>query len=192
LLAATCHIAAGAAEVASGDTFALGTTQVTCKTVDAWFGSATGTFQIAVQDTTAPTITVPEDITVEATSAEGAQVTFNATAHDAVHGDLPANCDRASGSTFALGSTTVTCTAADPEPSTPRLFRPLARGTASASFVVRVLEPAAAPEGPADPRPADVDAAGLPATGAPALAGPLALAFGLLFAGVLALRRRRA
>jgi HYR domain/RTX calcium-binding nonapeptide repeat (4 copies) len=65
-------------------------------------------------DTTAPVIAVPEeDITEEATSTEGAVVTFEVSAEDDVDGQVEVSCTPESGSTFPIGTTTVTCTAAD-------------------------------------------------------------------------------
>jgi peptidoglycan hydrolase-like protein with peptidoglycan-binding domain len=66
-------------------------------------------------DTTPPTISgTPSNMSVAATSASGATVTFTApTATDPVGGTDPVSCAPASGSTFALGVTTVTCTATD-------------------------------------------------------------------------------
>jgi hypothetical protein len=61
--------------------------------------------------TFAPTVTVPGDMTVEATSPGGAAVTFVATATDPTDGPLDPVCTPASGSTFAITTTTVTCTA---------------------------------------------------------------------------------
>ncbi len=65
------------------------------------------------QDTTPPSVNCPANLTVEATSAAGVVVTFTATASDAVDGALTPTCSPASGSTFPLGTTTVTCTAID-------------------------------------------------------------------------------
>ena len=64
-------------------------------------------------DTTAPTLNVPEDITEEATSAEGAVVTFEVSAEDNVDGQVGVTCTPESGSIFSIGTTTVTCTAED-------------------------------------------------------------------------------
>jgi hypothetical protein len=59
-------------------------------------------------------ITASPDLTVEATSAAGATVSFDApTASDLVDGALTPTCDAASGDLFPLGVTTVTCTATD-------------------------------------------------------------------------------
>jgi probable HAF family extracellular repeat protein len=80
-----------------------------------------------VTDTTPPEITVPDDVTVDATSPDGAVVEFTATATDDVDGDVPVECTPASGSTFAIGDTTVECTATD-----------AAGNSATASFTVHV------------------------------------------------------
>jgi len=65
-------------------------------------------------DNTPPVVTVPGNMTVEATSAAGAIVSFNVTATDETSPANPAvTCLPASGSTFALGTTTVNCSATD-------------------------------------------------------------------------------
>jgi hypothetical protein len=64
-------------------------------------------------DTTPPVVTVPGDITAEATSGSGAVVTFSATATDDTDPSPQVNCSPGSGSTFPLGQTTVSCTATD-------------------------------------------------------------------------------
>lgn len=98
---------------ASGSTFALGATLVTCTSSDTRSNTSTTTFTVTVTDTTSPVLIVPADITAEATSAAGAAVVFNATATDIVDGTVTPSCDAASGDTFPLGSTTVTCSATD-------------------------------------------------------------------------------
>jgi hypothetical protein len=70
-------------------------------------------FQLTVTDTPEPVVTVPADMTREATSPAGAVVSFTATATDDIDGSITPACVPASGSTFALGSTTVICTATD-------------------------------------------------------------------------------
>jgi len=97
----------------SGSVFALGTTTVTCSAHDIANNSSSGTFHITVVDTTPPAITVPADITAEATSAAGAVVPFTASATDLVDGSRPVTCTPPSGSTFPLGTTTVQCTSTD-------------------------------------------------------------------------------
>ena len=97
----------------SGSTFPLGTTIVSCSASDKAGNTAHGTFSVVVQDKTVPVVTVPADMTVEATGAGGAAVTFTASASDAVDGFLTPTCTPSSGSTFAFGSTKVTCSATD-------------------------------------------------------------------------------
>ena len=97
----------------SGSTFPLGLTTVTCSATDAHGNTSSGSFDVTVQDTTAPTLTLPGDIAVEATGSTGAAVTFGASASDAVDGSVTPDCDATSGATFPLGLTTVTCSATD-------------------------------------------------------------------------------
>jgi hypothetical protein len=117
---------------ASGSTFPMGTTRVSCTARDARGNAATASFDVAVVDRTPPVIAVPGPITAEAAGADGAPVSFTVSAVDAVDGPLaPASvsCSNASDSTFALGTTTVTCTATD------------ASGNAqSSSFAVTVVD----------------------------------------------------
>jgi hypothetical protein len=83
---------------------------------------------VNVQDTTAPALTLPADQTLEATSAAGAVATFAATATDAV-GVSSLTYSAASGSTFPIGTTTVTVTAKD-----------AAGNTTNGSFTVTVRD----------------------------------------------------
>jgi hypothetical protein len=64
---------------------------------------------------TAPTLVLPTDLTVEATSSAGAVVNYVVTASDAQDGDLTSSvvCSPASGSTFPLGTTKVNCSVTD-------------------------------------------------------------------------------
>jgi hypothetical protein len=64
-------------------------------------------------DVTPPVLTFPADITVEATSASGAAVSYEVTAIDARDGAVPVSCEPPSGSTFPLGFAQVTCEASD-------------------------------------------------------------------------------
>ena len=88
-----------------------------------------GSFGVSVVDTTPPAITVPAPITAEATGPAGAAVTYSATASDLVDGAVPVTCVPPSGSTFALGTTTVTCGATDAHGN-----------SASATFTVTVVD----------------------------------------------------
>jgi HYR domain/Right handed beta helix region len=62
---------------------------------------------------TPPTIKVPANITTPATSSAGAVVTYTAEATSSVAAIRSFKCTPASGSTFAIGTTTVECTAVD-------------------------------------------------------------------------------
>jgi len=97
----------------SGSTFPIAATAVSCSATDKAGNAATGTFTLTVQDKTAPVVTVPADIAVNATGPAGAVVTFTASALDAVDGSSTPACTPSSGSTFILGSTTVTCSVTD-------------------------------------------------------------------------------
>jgi hypothetical protein len=123
---------------ASGATFPIfppppqdTTTTVTCTAEDLSHNTTTGTFTITVQDTTDPNVTVPANITVEATSGSGAAVNFvpAPSAFDIVDGPITPTCSHASGSTFPLGNTTVTCSATD-----------VHNNTGSAQFIVSVVD----------------------------------------------------
>src|SRR5205823_11642225 len=70
-------------------------------------------YQVVAADTTPPQLTVPANITKEATAPGGAVATYSASATDIVDGALAVSCTPASGSTFALGATTVNCSATD-------------------------------------------------------------------------------
>jgi len=99
---------------ASGSTFPLGISTVTCTAKDAAGNTGTATFTIEVQDQTKPIVTVPADITAEATGSNGATVSYiGVTATDDVDGQLTATCSKASGTVFPIGTTTVKCSATD-------------------------------------------------------------------------------
>lgn len=103
-----------ACDPASGSVFALGTTVVTCASTDAAGNRAQKSFGITVSDTSAPVLTLPADVTAEATGPDGAVVTFDApSATDAVDGARTVTCDHDSGATYPLGTTTVLCSASD-------------------------------------------------------------------------------
>src|SRR4029453_9144988 len=72
-------------------------------------------FELCAVTNTAPTLVLPSDMTVEATSSAGAAVNFLVTSSDLEDGDLTSSvsCAPASGSTFALGETTVNCAVTD-------------------------------------------------------------------------------
>ena len=115
---------------ASGSTFPIGTTTVTLTATDAHSNTATRTFTVTVQDTTPPVISPPANIVAEATGPSGAAVTFTATATDLVDGNVAVNASPASGSTFPIGTTTVTLTSTDAHSNTAtRTFTVTVRDT---------------------------------------------------------------
>ena len=100
---------------ASGSTFPLGTTTVTCTASDS-FGNTSEpcSFTITVTDQTPPAVSCPANITKSTDPDQcSAVVNYTATANDNCDGPLTPTCEPASGSTFQKGTTTVTCTATD-------------------------------------------------------------------------------
>ncbi|HJU42427.1 MAG TPA: PKD domain-containing protein, partial [Vicinamibacterales bacterium] len=112
--------------------FPLGTTEVIVTATDAAGNTSNKTMLVTVVDTTAPGLSLPGDITVDATSPQGAVVNYSATATDLVSGNIAVSCAPPPGSTFAIGTTTVPCSATD-----------AAGNTVSGSFTVLVQAAAA-------------------------------------------------
>ncbi len=102
---------------ASGSTFSTGTTTVRCTAYDSHFNQGSATFTVRVTSGP-PVLIVPENMFVEATSAAGAVVTWEIFTEEATS----SGCTPASGSTFAIGTRTVTCTATNTFGTTTRLF----------------------------------------------------------------------
>jgi HYR domain len=90
-------------------------------------GRLLGDIELANADATPPLVTVPTDLTSEATGPGGAVVSYAASATDDVDGPVPVTCSPPSGSTFPIGTTTVSCTATDSSSN-----------SASASFTIHV------------------------------------------------------
>ena len=120
---------------------------------------------MTVQDTEAPTWTVPADITVSTDpGVSTAVVNYTATPTDNV-GVTSSSCTPVSGSTFPLGTTTVNCTASDAAGNT---------GTASFNVTVEVNT------GSIDTLKAGIEDMGLPNGVENSLTGPLRQATKLL------------
>lgn len=107
----------------SGATFPFGTTNVQCIAYDQSFNPAYASFNVTVAGGP-PVLTLPPNIVEEATSAAGAVVNYTVTATN----DGVVSCSPASGSTFAIGTTTVNCSATN------------AAGSATGSFLVTVRD----------------------------------------------------
>lgn len=80
---------------------------------DAGAGSGSAYVFGAGGDETSPVLALPNEVTVEATSASGAEINYIASAEDDVDGVIEPECNPPPGATFAIGTTTVTCTATD-------------------------------------------------------------------------------
>jgi RNA polymerase sigma factor (sigma-70 family) len=106
-----------------GEVFPLGETEVECTARDRAGNVSRKRFTVTVLDSTAPTLTLPAALAVEA----GAPITYSATARDDVDGALAVDCSVPRGRVLPLGRTTVTCTSED-----------AAGNVARESFVVRV------------------------------------------------------
>ena len=108
----------------------VGVTTINWMARDAAGNSATTTQAITVLDVDPPTITVPADMKVDATSPGGAYVSYNASWSDNV-GVTSGSCAPLSGAMFPIGPTTVKCSASD-----------AAGNMAFGNFTVTVLGPA--------------------------------------------------
>jgi hypothetical protein len=120
---------------ASGSFFPVGTTTVTCSDTAARRGAATCSFTVTVNDAQPPTISCPANIVTPASTTMGTTPGANvAYAAPAVSDNCPGvgapTCSPASGSFFAVGTRTVTCTVAD-----------AAGNSATCSFSVTVTTP---------------------------------------------------
>jgi large repetitive protein len=101
---------------ASGSEFPVGQTNVQCTASDSRGNTADGGFVVTVRESGGGPvlfIQVPSTIEAEATSADGASVEFEVTTTGSTDPDPSVTCSPASGSTFALGTTTVLCVATD-------------------------------------------------------------------------------
>jgi hypothetical protein len=77
-------------------------------------------YSTVIVDATPPTLTLPSDITKILTGRSGAPVTFSVTATDLMDPSPSVACSPKSGSTFPVGTTTVTCTATDASGNTAK------------------------------------------------------------------------
>jgi uncharacterized protein YjbI with pentapeptide repeats len=121
---------ASAGGLASGSMFPIGNTDINCVATDVSGVSTppTNLFDINVADHIAPAIGSVSNISVTATGATGAIVTYpTPSATDAVSA-ATITCLPASGSLFPVGTTTVTCSARD-----------AALNTSTKSFTVTVI-----------------------------------------------------
>ena len=100
----------------SGSVFQVGTTSVTCAATDAAGNSISQTFDVTVVDTTPPVLTLPPSPVFEVIQGpSGSVVDYSQLvgAADLVDPAPVLTCQPGSGSLFAPGETTVSCTARD-------------------------------------------------------------------------------
>jgi hypothetical protein len=114
-------------EPTSGASFGFGETRVNCTAREGGHTERKH-FDVTVVDTRPPVIRVPPPRSVSTTKRTGKVVEYGASASDVVDGPIAVSCVPASGSVFAVGTTTVTCSAADRRAN-----------ASSAAFTVTVL-----------------------------------------------------
>ena len=108
-----CGTANVTCDPASGSSFALGATTVNCFAEDGHGNTNSCSFTVTVSDMEAPILACAANMSVSTSGGTCASnVTFSVTATDNC-GTANVTCDPASGSTFALGATTVNCFAED-------------------------------------------------------------------------------
>ncbi|MFN0123741.1 MAG: HYR domain-containing protein [Blastocatellia bacterium] len=115
----------------AGNKFPVGVTNVNFSATDGAGNNQTASFTVTITDTTKPVMSgIPANQTVEATSGAGAVVSYTLpTATDIVDGAVTVTTDKPSGSTFAIGTTTVNFSAKDAR-----------NNTTTASFSVTVQD----------------------------------------------------
>lgn len=112
-LPAICRIGNAVVEPANTTLFPLGETIIQCTAIDPSANSASCSVRVRLTDATAPNITCPADITVQAPSNGPSLVVtwmHNATSKNPIKSNL---CSPASGALFQYGPQTVTCTVTD-------------------------------------------------------------------------------
>lgn len=114
----------------SGSVFSLGMHRVVCTARDERGNTSRCTFFIEVEDTKPPTLNCSSNLTIRASSAEGAIVSWRASATDDCGTASAVTCTPPADSVFPLGYTPVICTASDD-----------AGNAELCSFVVQVLPP---------------------------------------------------
>ena len=118
-----------------GSLFGFGATSVTCTVYDGSLNTNTCTFSVTVRDTTAPAFTCPANQSIDCTGVNGAVATYTTPgAIDTCDASPTVSCSPASGSTFPVGTNTVTCIAYD-----------ASLNTNSCTFKITVADAAGAP-----------------------------------------------
>lgn len=97
----------------SGSLFRMGPTNVSCVGENAFGDRARGGVYVFVYDAQVPVLSIPSRLIVDTDDPNGAVVTWEASADDAIDGPVPVFCSPASGSRFPAGVTQVDCYAED-------------------------------------------------------------------------------
>jgi hypothetical protein len=112
--ASVAVVAGQASVVVPASSFGVGTHTMSASYTDGVnFASSSGSTAFTVVDVVPPVISGAVDLIVEANGPSGSVVIFSPTATDDVDGAVTVICSPPSGTTFPLGTTTVTCTARD-------------------------------------------------------------------------------
>jgi HYR domain len=100
---------------ASGASFAVGSTNVSCIATDALQQKASCTFPVTVMApvAAAPAIVCPANLTVSSPDGKAVSATFSSPTVTGGAAPVTTSCSPASGSSFALGQTAVMCKATD-------------------------------------------------------------------------------
>ena len=117
---------------ASGTTFQFGSTPVSCTVTDAAGRGASSSFNVVVTSTAAPTLASHADVSNSVSSCTAPTVSYTAPVASGCNTPGTVVCTPASGTTFAIGTTSVSCTVSD-----------AANRTATSSFNVVVTSTAA-------------------------------------------------
>jgi hypothetical protein len=128
-----------------GSVFPLGSTPVLVTAVDASGNTNTTLFNITVQDTSAPQIFCPANLTLVKQYAEGAVLQYSLTVQDAGDTNVMVQCSVPSGSLVPLGTTVVHCTVMDHNGNQN-----------TCAFTVQVIEPDPGLVTHLDPAPGNV------------------------------------
>jgi hypothetical protein len=129
--------------VAAGNLFPIGQTAIAYTATDPSGNVTTAVQLVTVADRERPALTVPNAISVPNDPGKGSAVVTYTTSATDNSGSVSISCTTGSGGTFAIGATTVTCTATDPSGN-----------SVSGSFTVTVRDV----EAPKLTQPADIGA----------------------------------
>lgn len=96
----------------SGTVFSLGDHSVNCSLTSRTGDLVEGSFEVSVEDTTPPVLSIPSTIRHTLNQLQ-MPIDYSVTAFDVVDGNVPVTCDPPPGSMFPPGETDVHCSATD-------------------------------------------------------------------------------